>query len=486
MRHIQTLITIFIVSLNISFFLGCNLSNQSTQKESNSSIEQNKNPTIPKPTPKKPDTNITDPSENDDLNYTKQKKTTILPYSPLAAERGFYSFIDLLEEKSFQRVRTQDKCSLAFSYIKLNDYKTQDLPQSFLDKLSNQFELLREAGIKVILRFAYNQGPINAKDASKEQILKHIAQIKPILQENSDVIAVVQAGFIGAWGEWHSSSNNLLNNNLEDAKEILETLIDALPSNRYVQIRSPIHKLTMYQETLDKSKAFSLDYVARIGHHNDCFLADETDMGTYYPEDKIDFYKNYVAKETLFTPMGGETCQKNLPRSSCTNALIEMKKLHFSYLNQEYNQDVLQNWKDDGCYDEILKNMGYRLIVHNVIFNQNINSNKKFKISFQIENQGFAAPFNPRALILTFKNKTHKKEINLLHDMRILYPDTNKTINYNLLIDDLPKGEYDLFLSAPDPSNRLKDDPRYSLSFVNTEFNLTKMILPIGKVKIKE
>ena len=34
-------------------------------------------------------------------------------------------------------------------------------------------------------------------------------RLKPFLEENKDVIQVVQAGMIGAWGEWHSSFHGL-------------------------------------------------------------------------------------------------------------------------------------------------------------------------------------------------------------------------------------------------------------------------------------
>ena len=38
-------------------------------------------------------------------------------------------------------------------------------------------------------------------DAPKNIVLNHIAQLKPLLQDNADVIACMQMGFIGTWGE---------------------------------------------------------------------------------------------------------------------------------------------------------------------------------------------------------------------------------------------------------------------------------------------
>ena len=50
----------------------------------------------------------------------------------------------------------------------------------------------------MILRFAYSLA-MYEPDAPLAVILQHLDQIKPILQEYKDVIAVLQAGFIGSW-----------------------------------------------------------------------------------------------------------------------------------------------------------------------------------------------------------------------------------------------------------------------------------------------
>ena len=61
--------------------------------------------------------------------------------------------------------------------------------------------------MKMIPRFAYNFGPTGAPDASTDRILEHLEQLRPALVANQDVIAFVEAGFIGTWGEWHDSTS---------------------------------------------------------------------------------------------------------------------------------------------------------------------------------------------------------------------------------------------------------------------------------------
>lgn len=65
------------------------------------------------------------------------------------------------------------------------------------------FQTARDAGIKIILRFAYTATLTASSpygDATKARMLAHTAQLKATVRANADVIHVVQAGFIGTWG----------------------------------------------------------------------------------------------------------------------------------------------------------------------------------------------------------------------------------------------------------------------------------------------
>ena len=74
-----------------------------------------------------------------------------------------------------------------------------------------------------------------------EQILAHLDQLKPFLEKNKDLILVVQAGMIGAWGEWHSSVQGLENSE-ETKAAVLEKLLSVVPAERNVQVRLPEFK----------------------------------------------------------------------------------------------------------------------------------------------------------------------------------------------------------------------------------------------------
>ncbi|HUH00882.1 MAG TPA: DUF4874 domain-containing protein, partial [Kofleriaceae bacterium] len=123
-------------------------------------------------------------------------------------ERGWVQQVDIFDQGDVEYVADLD-ISLGNARIRLDEFRDRALPQSFLNQLSSGFARVRAAGLQLIIRFQYNDG--DGGDAPLSRILEHIRQLAPLLTENSDVIAVVQAGFIGAWGEWHGSTNDLDN-----------------------------------------------------------------------------------------------------------------------------------------------------------------------------------------------------------------------------------------------------------------------------------
>lgn len=83
----------------------------------------------------------------------------------------------------------------------------------------------------------------------------------------------------------------------------------ALPVSRTIQVRTPAFKLEAYGGPLTSAEPFTNTASARTGHFNDCFLASTDDMGTYADSRKtVDGWKTYVANDTRYTPMAGETC----------------------------------------------------------------------------------------------------------------------------------------------------------------------------------
>ena len=211
-----------------------------------------------------------------------------IEYQPSTAdfvnpERGFFHFRSLTSTSGYNNVRSQGH-SLIYGQILASNFRNGPLSQTFLNQIQAGFNAARINGIKVKPRVAYNDD--GGADAPKSVILNHIQQLKPLWEANKDVIYLMDAGFIGGWGEWHSSTNGLDNN--ADRTEILGAILDALPVDRMVGIRTPHYKREIFNGSptnatnkITAANAFDGSDLSRVGHLNDCFLASGTDFVTY-------------------------------------------------------------------------------------------------------------------------------------------------------------------------------------------------------------
>ena len=407
--------------------------------------------------------------------------------------------------------------TLVFRYYVLDAFREEgkDISSSYLDRIRDDLETIRAAGVKMIVRFAYTiePGPDNTcedktacppyNDASKDQVLRHIAQLKPIFRDYYDVIAVVQMGFIGIWGEQYytdffgdSSGNGgqgkLSDKNWQDRIEVLDALLAAVPESRMVQVRYPQIKqkavggvdATVTFPPVSAAQAHDGSKIARIGFHNDCFLAGPGDFGTYYDygtddtnaEEAIGALKPYFAEDSRYTVVGGETCSDGYDQNNCPGAVDEMAKLHYSYLNSEYNNAVNNDWQDEGCMGEIKRGLGYRLVMRQGTYSNRAASGGRLDVSLDVENVGFAAPYNPRRVELILRGTASEDVYRIpltgdQADVRFWLPDESQpvTLTESLSLPDLPAGDYELLLNLPDTSNSdvIAQRPEYALRLAN-------------------
>ncbi|CAF1116432.1 unnamed protein product [Brachionus calyciflorus] len=402
-------------------------------------------------------------------------------YNP---ERGFYIHTEVFSKVAYEELDLaslnqfkSQNYSLILRVFYLENFINSDISASYLNSVNKDFNLIRTAGLKCIVRFAYSNSDasIGSYDAPKTQMLRHISQLKPIFEQNVDVIYVVQLGFIGAWGEWYytdfyGNKGQISTAQMADRKEIVLKILASLPSSRMVQIRTPYFKKKIFATNnfLTKSEAFNKSNKSRVGHHNDCFLASDDDFGTY--DDVLVDYP-YLAGETLYTPMGGETCFPNPPRSNCPTALAELKKFHWSYLNVAYNPTVITGFKTGGCYSTIANKLGYRFELINGTYTDMTTLIKKtFSILINVKNVGFTSLFNERPVFLILRNIVSLKEfsIKLNTDPRHWLSDTIVKISQTVsLPTGITIGNYGLFLNLPDLNVTLSKRPEYSIRLAN-------------------
>jgi hypothetical protein len=385
-------------------------------------------------------------------------------------ERGFYTHTSGYNEYSginantLKNVRAKNQ-SLILSIYYITKFAKSDLNTAFLDMLENDFKLMRQNGIKCILRFAYSNN-IGVADATLEYVLRHLDQLEPYLKEYRDVIAFMQAGFIGAWGEWHSSENGL--DNTAGRKAVLEKILLVLPKDRMVQVRTPYYKSAIYNNysPVTEVNAFDESNYSRTGHHNDCFLADDTDMGTYSDTSAQTLY---ISRDALYVPVGGETCSPS-EFSGCPNTLYQMERLHWTYVNNDYHGSVISGWKNNGCYPDIQKRLGYRFELLEGTYTDSTKPGGTLGINIKIRNTGFASLYNPRKVELLLRSAADTFFVKLDEDPR--FWQSGDTVNLEVstgIPASMANGNYELLLNMPDISEALHDSPTFSIRFANQD-----------------
>ncbi len=349
----------------------------------------------------------------------------------------------------------------------ISQFRYSQLSQSFIDFVAKDFETARKAGVKLVVRFAYNweQG---GHDAPLDRILSHLDQLQPILTANYDAIAYMEAGFMGYWAEWHNSSSGL--DNSEDRRKILSKILSVLPKQRMVALRYATHKIDAYNNNnpLTSQEAFNGTDRARIGSHNDCFVSAYEDSGSYdwqNPEST----KNFLSLDNKYVVQGGETSAPS-EYDDCPNVLKDLERMHWSQLNSEFEENVLKGWEDQGCMAEINRRLGYRFRLVNSTIPKTVKPGGTFSMNFKVINNGWASPYNPRGLEVILRNRQTGKKYYLPvnEDPRRWMPGTTKVVNIIAGIPaNMPAGEYQVLLNLPDPTTALFKRPEYSIRLAN-------------------
>ncbi|MFN3414170.1 MAG: DUF4832 domain-containing protein [Thermoanaerobaculum sp.] len=396
-------------------------------------------------------------------------------YSPFQGElanpeRGFFHELTF-EGQPLELADAAIETRLVRLIARLDGFRSAELPASYLEALASTFDRARAAGVKVILRFAYNDGPYPnpEADAPLPQVLRHIEQLGSFLADNRDVIAWFEAGFIGAWGEWHSSTNQL--DTPENKLRIRDALLAHFPGDRFLLFRYPKDIMSWFPRPLDEAGAFGLTSQARIGHHNDCFLASDDDEGTYWdPDDDANHWEEwqaYLAQLNRFVPMAGETCAPNPPRTECATALAELALLRWTAVNEDWHPQVLESWRNGGCYEEIRQRLGYRLVLQEAEYPGAVAPGGVFRLHLRLKNIGFTAPMLPRPVYLVLAGEGFTGTYLQSVDPRRWEPGEHAFLLSAWFPPDMPLGTYTLSLWLPDPSPRLQQDPRYAIRLAN-------------------
>jgi hypothetical protein len=178
------------------------------------------------------------------------------------------------------------------------------------------------------------------------------------------------------------------------------------------------------------------------------------------------------------SPFGGETCNPAddagaQPRTTCADILGEGKQFSLTYLNSTYYTEVFHSrWKQEGCYAEVQRLMGYRLEFLSTEHPATTAAGSAWPIRIAVRNVGWARIYKPRQLSILLK---HRVSGNVLKLMTLVDPKAwtaGNTFAHDISVgipSTAQPGEYDIYLALPDGAAQLNGDPRFAVRPANAD-----------------
>ena len=355
------------------------------------------------------------------------------------------------------------------------------LSPDMLDKIDAGIAAFAGTGIRLVVRFTYNFGPIGpgAMDAPIDLIATHIDQLAPILLRHKDLIFALEAGFIGTWGEWHDSTNG---NDTADAQKIV---LDKELS--YFRGLFPI--LVRYPGDLIQYTGSSLP-VAGLGLHDDFYASNAVDGATWNTCDKgagyclsgftSDELKAFAAQVSTATMFAGEFGALDTNLQNCT-ALDEYS---FTYHPQSisifpFPQNIGTFLQNEGCATSFYNRVGTRIELQSVNVIGDATPGGRLYAAATMVNAGYGRVIRRRPVTLILaqngevvgKIKLRTADV----DLRTLASSANpvpSTFQFEFTLPEtLLPGPMSIGLVIHDPAPSLESQPAYTLPLNSLDEN---------------
>ncbi|MDE5788868.1 MAG: DUF4832 domain-containing protein [Clostridia bacterium] len=409
------------------------------------------------------------------LNYTESTEKINNP------DQGFYRpiYVRVTENgASYNRNIVNNATQLyhlridisAFSAA-VNGQEDKLLSQAALDGLKDLLGFLKEKDKNAVVRFAYDPSYGGAKNKEPELqiILRHIGQVCPILNSYQSTVTAIEAGLIGPWGEMHSSAIA----NAQNISPVIDKFLDDTV-NLPVLVRTPKMIYDYLGITADKAAVYTIgatEKAYRLGLFNDGYLGSNSDLGTYADRERD---IAFLSAQTAHLPYGGEVVIPDSPLHNIESCLPEMNELNLSYLNIEWNNNVIDKWKksyytrDCGtdelyygktAFDYIQNHMGYRFVLKNSTF-QYSDELDKLSVELKLQNVGFGNLNKEKyaKLIIADGNEA----VAFAKEVGVFCGETEVRFSAKL---DLDYGKYDVYLQLF--GEEVEGTPLYCLQFAN-------------------
>lgn len=409
-----------------------------------------------------------------------------------------------------------DSLTLVQFYVYLTQEAQTDLSSTTLANLQYYFDELKNSHIKTLLRFSYDGSPLTTTKIpyTVQNIQRHLQQLTPTFTANKGQIPVVQAGFVGDWGEWGPSYYSHANY-ADGTSVIFKSILNAFNNERQVMARYPKLKNNALSGSVSSLPFTTADY-NKVAFNNDFFTtglqAPESDFpigSTSYTQIKnenaaglwmdgeIPYYSSgtglydfnkamnpmtvlRVLSEHRYTSFsmrdqlnGGSKNNLQIFRntqvslSDIVNSGYTSIPRDTAYFTNTSGQTITRSY-----YDFIRDHLGYRFQIKNATYAENATRGGNFNLQLNLTNKGFSNLINSRNLYLALIDQNNVVTTISLQEDAKNWNVSTVTNSYQLtkqiaIPSTLASGQYKIGLWLPDPQSSLMYDADYAIRFAN-------------------
>lgn len=362
-----------------------------------------------------------------------------ITWRELESQEGVYNWDDIESENQFDRWRSEGK-HLVLRFIL--DYPSNEKHKDIPDWLYNRLD---DAGDWYDSDYGKGFSP---NYESKVLIAAYEKAVQAMGERwgDDEFISFIELGGLGHWGEWHVDSTAGIRQLPDESvrEEYVTPWLSAFP-NANLLMRRPFtvaseNGLGLYNDMAGNQEATQdwLDWIASGGVYSETGENDLVSMPNAWQT----------------APIGGELTSSDSMSSLLGDNLSQTIDLvaqsHTTFLGPKIAEDI---GDDNASYDELLKNMGYRLWVTSASVKQSLS--QKLTLKLTLKNSGVAPFYRNWTSYIYLKNKNDDsvQAIALDLDVTKILPDEEQSVSVELPVENLKKLEknYSISLGIVDP-----------------------------------
>ncbi|MCM1213149.1 MAG: DUF4832 domain-containing protein [Lachnospiraceae bacterium] len=403
-------------------------------------------------------------------------------YNP---NRGFYhmhGFHINDEETDFRqniadRFCRDEDTMLTMIEFNLQTFRDRPISEQGLENLEALFQALEQVDKRLIVRFLYDWNGENeqVEPENIDVILEHIRQVGPTLRKYKDRIFAMQGLFIGNWGEMNGTEYS----DPQSMQMLAEELMNATDPSTFLSVRMPMQwrMVTRLGEVSGVARGDGT-LASRLGLFNDGMLGSWSDYGTYgeHTREEDGDFTYWSREEELefqeelckMVPIGGEVIVDN-SYNDFENALQDMKRMHVTYLNKDFDRNVLDKWAahtvtEEGCFQGMdglsymERHLGYRLLISETVLDYQF-AEDTLSADVTLRNVGFAPLYHGTDTWIVLK----ETDSGIVH----YYPvdcnlgvltggndaEQSYTVHVELMLNGKAEGDYEIYFDIRDAAS---------------------------------